>query len=180
MIYYNDHKRKKIYNRRLNLKCYFFSRRRGHRRFDCDWSSDVCSSDLFILFQPSYGGSKSYLSQPLMTGDAKTVQTIEPFIIGRLPKWAKSAKEQPKFRPSPEVSTEMCEKKWAAGLATALRPEAAPRAITSLARRRVETDMDLAEELRKAKSAGRYGATFGIAVHRALQMLVSFTSPPIH
>ena len=135
--------------------------------------------DLFILFQPSYGGSKSYLSQPLMTGDAKTVQTIEPFIIGRLPKWAKSAKEQPKFRPSPEVSTEMCEKKWAAGLATALRPEAAPRAITSLARRRVETDMDLAEELRKAKSAGRYGATFGIAVHRALQMLVSGASRPV-
>src|SRR5205085_4325271 len=25
----------------------FFSSRRRHRRFDCDWSSDVCSSDLF-------------------------------------------------------------------------------------------------------------------------------------
>src|SRR2546430_10688574 len=27
--------------------CFFFSSRRRHTRFDCDWSSDVCSSDLF-------------------------------------------------------------------------------------------------------------------------------------
>src|SRR2546430_12928894 len=30
------------------MVCYFFffSSRRRHTRFDCDWSSDVCSSDL--------------------------------------------------------------------------------------------------------------------------------------
>src|SRR2546430_9895634 len=28
---------------------FFFSSRRRHTRFDCDWSSDVCSSDLFLL-----------------------------------------------------------------------------------------------------------------------------------
>src|SRR2546430_10010458 len=30
--------------------CYFFffSSRRRHTRFDCDWSSDVCSSDLYL------------------------------------------------------------------------------------------------------------------------------------
>src|SRR5688572_33090939 len=28
--------------------CFFFSSRRRHTRFDCDWSSDVCSSDLAI------------------------------------------------------------------------------------------------------------------------------------
>src|SRR3990167_9735457 len=27
----------------------FFSSRRRHTRFDCDWSSDVCSSDLALL-----------------------------------------------------------------------------------------------------------------------------------
>src|SRR5256886_7780804 len=27
---------------------FFFSSRRRHTRFDCDWSSDVCSSDLAI------------------------------------------------------------------------------------------------------------------------------------
>src|SRR3989475_2452591 len=29
------------------LLFFFFSSRRRHTRFDCDWSSDVCSSDLF-------------------------------------------------------------------------------------------------------------------------------------
>src|SRR2546427_3184228 len=28
---------------------FFFSSRRRHTRFDCDWSSDVCSSDLLAL-----------------------------------------------------------------------------------------------------------------------------------
>src|SRR2546430_12592009 len=28
---------------------FFFSSRRRHTRFDCDWSSDVCSSDLDIF-----------------------------------------------------------------------------------------------------------------------------------
>src|SRR5438270_5578697 len=33
----------------MNFLCavsFFFSSRRRHTRFDCDWSSDVCSSDL--------------------------------------------------------------------------------------------------------------------------------------
>src|SRR2546427_9711962 len=31
---------------RWELFAFFFSSRRRHTRFDCDWSSDVCSSDL--------------------------------------------------------------------------------------------------------------------------------------
>src|SRR3989475_598587 len=31
------------------LSFFFFSSRRRHTRFDCDWSSDVCSSDLVAL-----------------------------------------------------------------------------------------------------------------------------------
>src|SRR2546430_4341883 len=35
--------------RDLLVLCYFFfSSRRRHTRFDCDWSSDVCSSDLSV------------------------------------------------------------------------------------------------------------------------------------
>src|SRR5256886_5243806 len=30
----------------LRVTFFFFSSRRRHTRFDCDWSSDVCSSDL--------------------------------------------------------------------------------------------------------------------------------------
>src|SRR2546430_9483587 len=32
---------------------FFFSSRRRHTRFDCDWSSDVCSSDLLALSRES-------------------------------------------------------------------------------------------------------------------------------
>src|SRR5688572_31059848 len=32
---------------------FFFSSRRRHTRFDCDWSSDVCSSDL-VGSSPEY------------------------------------------------------------------------------------------------------------------------------
>src|SRR2546427_9210089 len=31
---------------------FFFSSRRRHTRFDCDWSSDVCSSDLMVIGMP--------------------------------------------------------------------------------------------------------------------------------
>src|SRR2546430_6988262 len=32
---------------------FFFSSRRRHTRFDCDWSSDVCSSDLLRFREPA-------------------------------------------------------------------------------------------------------------------------------
>src|SRR5260370_35963901 len=32
----------------MSTCCFFFSSRRRHTRFKCDWSSDVCSSDLEI------------------------------------------------------------------------------------------------------------------------------------
>src|SRR2546430_8681128 len=34
---------------------FFFSSRRRHTRFDCDWSSDVCSSDLLKRFEAFAG-----------------------------------------------------------------------------------------------------------------------------
>src|SRR2546430_10895088 len=33
---------------------FFFSSRRRHTRFDCDWSSDVCSSDLKTITYAQY------------------------------------------------------------------------------------------------------------------------------
>src|SRR5688572_32536516 len=37
------------------MGCFFFSSRRRHTRFDCDWSSDVCSSDLRRVEEDHYG-----------------------------------------------------------------------------------------------------------------------------
>src|SRR5688572_31067600 len=38
---------------------FFFSSRRRHTRFDCDWSSDVCSSDLPCLRCLGAGGIRA-------------------------------------------------------------------------------------------------------------------------
>src|SRR5438477_107446 len=35
-----------------SVQLFFFSSRRRHTRLTCDWSSDVCSSDLFRLRKP--------------------------------------------------------------------------------------------------------------------------------
>src|SRR5256886_8356351 len=46
---WQDHGRGHVVDRGNCRDCYvffFFSSRRRHTRFDCDWSSDVCSSDL--------------------------------------------------------------------------------------------------------------------------------------
>src|SRR4030066_1930248 len=37
--------------------CFFFSSRRRHTRFKCDWSSDVCSSDLVRSVDKDHGYS---------------------------------------------------------------------------------------------------------------------------
>src|SRR2546430_8202295 len=64
---------------------FFFSSRRRHTRFDCDWSSDVCSSDL-----PQMGGmliSRSHRSRlwqfPLArerSGAAPSQQTLRFYL----------------------------------------------------------------------------------------------------
>src|SRR6266481_5154795 len=33
---------------------FFFSSRRRHTRWNCDWSSDVCSSDLRVAYQEKF------------------------------------------------------------------------------------------------------------------------------
>src|SRR2546430_4254304 len=40
------------------MSAFFFSSRRRHTRFDCDWSSDVCSSDLAELHAQREGGGR--------------------------------------------------------------------------------------------------------------------------
>src|SRR2546430_5849479 len=45
---------------------FFFSSRRRHTRFDCDWSSDVCSSDLVwhIDHRASVGSLRRRIGHP--------------------------------------------------------------------------------------------------------------------
>src|SRR5256886_16768123 len=56
----------------LGILFFFFSSRRRHTRFDCDWSSDVCSSDLVA---PTKFVAK--LQEPPVAGDATSSQQAE-------------------------------------------------------------------------------------------------------
>src|SRR6267143_369862 len=57
-------------NKIMNNIFFFFSSRRRHTRWNCDWSSDVCSSDLATPRHP--GARRSGLSRkrPGRTRDA--------------------------------------------------------------------------------------------------------------
>src|SRR5256886_12797798 len=46
---------------------FFFSSRRRHTRFDCDWSSDVCSSDLLAELLAAFGGDP--VGRPRVVGE---------------------------------------------------------------------------------------------------------------
>src|SRR2546427_40098 len=48
---------------------FFFSSRRRHTRFDCDWSSDVCSSDLRSLGSASLSSSIHLVCRPRESPD---------------------------------------------------------------------------------------------------------------
>src|SRR5256886_7912370 len=50
---------------------FFFSSRRRHTRFDCDWSSDVCSSDLLRRRPPE-------LADVAPEGDAVGPVVVQP------------------------------------------------------------------------------------------------------
>src|SRR3989475_2009989 len=57
---------------------FFFSSRRRHTRFDCDWSSDVCSSDLFLLDEPETPGA--------LEEEAEETPRPEPLEAGASPR----------------------------------------------------------------------------------------------
>src|SRR2546430_3991385 len=48
---------------------FFFSSRRRHTRFDCDWSSDVCSSDLDGSISGAASGKQLSTAFKLKQGD---------------------------------------------------------------------------------------------------------------
>src|SRR2546430_13260070 len=63
---------------------FFFSSRRRHTRFDCDWSSDVCSSDLEIYF--------SILQRKVLTpNDFKSLGSLKQTIYAFQERFSKLA-----------------------------------------------------------------------------------------
>src|SRR5260370_32857976 len=53
------------------MGCFFFSSRRRHTRFKCDWSSDVCSSDLYAEEVGKLIKEKQALDEALAKAEAE-------------------------------------------------------------------------------------------------------------
>src|SRR2546430_6516523 len=68
---------------------FFFSSRRRHTRFDCDWSSDVCSSDLGADGQARVGarGHLSHLQRRLLGNGGRGLGAASA-VRGRAASWA--------------------------------------------------------------------------------------------
>src|SRR2546430_4594839 len=56
--------------------CFFFSSRRRHTRFDCDWSSDVCSSDLVHRTLPAVFLGLLTAQRPLVEVEALLIEGL--------------------------------------------------------------------------------------------------------
>src|SRR2546427_10192113 len=69
---------------------FFFSSRRRHTRFDCDWSSDVCSSDLAEARKKAEAELKKLKLMSPMSAEATVVRNYIDVLTG-LP-WSKKTK----------------------------------------------------------------------------------------
>src|SRR5256886_6229150 len=65
---------------RFSFSFFFFSSRRRHTRFDCDWSSDVCSSDLPEI---ETGWGKRFLELLLRLGPVQLLERFSRIVLGR-------------------------------------------------------------------------------------------------
>src|SRR5688572_32429214 len=89
---------------------FFFSSRRRHTRFDCDWSSDVCSSDLPFEAESAMDVISSHLHdlpEPPSKHRADVPEAIDQLIVAMLAK-------KPELRPRSEerrVGKE-CRSRW--------------------------------------------------------------------
>src|SRR2546430_4556447 len=64
-------------------RLFFFSRRRRHTRFACDWSSDVCSSDLSPVLETPGPACINAGPGVSKTGDEVTISAINRNFPGR-------------------------------------------------------------------------------------------------
>src|SRR5256885_2936990 len=63
---------------------FFFSSRRRHTRLQGDWSSDVCSSDLCVLFLPARGGFGLRMPKAAAGHAARDRPPLQRLAYGRL------------------------------------------------------------------------------------------------
>src|SRR2546430_4943742 len=73
------------------LFSFFFSSRRRHTRFDCDWSSDVCSSDLGdVAFRVPLFVTLATAAEKVPHIAVPIAATVAPTLVRNVPVFADS------------------------------------------------------------------------------------------
>src|SRR5260370_13483418 len=111
-----------------SIACFFFSSRRRHTRFKCDWSSDVCSSDLFAVDEDlTYSGTVAAAMEATLL-DIPAIALSQHFIDGEAIPWQTAA------RFAPEVIRRLTRLPWPPPpLMNINFPASAPQAIRGAA-----------------------------------------------
>src|SRR2546427_6674618 len=95
---------------------FFFSSRRRHTRFDCDWSSDVCSSDLTIFRSGNRPearmvltglGGENLLSEISIFAEARRWRSVTPFSLPRFPNRGGGKPPRPRDLPEGQLIREL-------------------------------------------------------------------------
>lgn len=140
--------------------------------------------DLLVLPAPLTKSKRLQYATALLAGDAAAssdapqVRRFEPFRLEALPEWARVSAVATAHRIVADQALQdrldEVRQTFQHALSAAVRPIATPTAVT-LAAAGAAPDEDLGMEAERARKAeaGRFGALFGSAVHRALELLVS-------
>src|SRR2546430_5693246 len=91
---------------------FFFSSRRRHTRFDCDWSSDVCSSDLVQVERVrlrAYGQPEAWGDATL--GRAARAVRADAALFGSVTRQSAELVIQPRRSEERRVGKE-CRSRW--------------------------------------------------------------------
>src|SRR5256886_10277542 len=82
---------------------FFFSSRRRHTRFDCDWSSDVCSSDLNWRRRPARASARTS-REPWSSADSSCWSSRSSSLITEIKQAAWSPLPGPRARSEEHTS----------------------------------------------------------------------------
>src|SRR2546430_7748856 len=156
--------------------CFFFSSRRRHTRFDCDWSSDVCSSDLSTVEDASLGIAQASVVEDaaklkerieFVHEQVKSDALVEEYIEGRelyvgmmgnerltrLPEWEMVFGSMPDSLAAIATRTVQWDKRYQAkyGITTHAAADLPPPVLTALDRlsRRIYRALGMRSEERR-------------------------------
>src|SRR2546430_5559357 len=94
------------------LYFFFFSSRRRHTRFDCDWSSDVCSSDLFVRIPVVASRSPLWEEKPLPVVTGLALDRREVLVTAALDAQPSHREEIPGPRSEERRVGKECRSRW--------------------------------------------------------------------